>query len=112
VHAPQPCEHADGPRRDLHLAEPRDLLAELPVALLRPGPEEGAAIIDDPASLQVIDRLLDDGPQPRAVDTDEGVSEIERDRADGETAVQRAALDGQMSRNGQYVQASTLGFGV
>jgi hypothetical protein len=49
---------------------------------------------------------------------DEGIAEVERDRRDLEAlrhltmVAQRAALDGQTSRNGQYVQASGLGFGV
>jgi hypothetical protein len=50
-----------------------------------------------------------------AVHADERVPEVEGDRGDGDPFCghpQLATLDGQMSRNGQYVQLMALGRGV
>ena len=58
--------------------------------------------------------VLDDRPQARSVDADERVPEVDGDRRDGEAGrhLSVATLEGQMSRNGQYVHARALGRGV
>ena len=83
----------------------RDLLAELPLALLRPGGQERRRSSTMPAPLERDRRSPRRRAQARPVDPDERVAEVERDRGDRDATrsrhAQRAALDGQMSRNGQ-----------
>ena len=86
----------------------------LPVTFLGPRGEERRAVRHQPAEEQRIGGLVDHGREGGAIGPDERVPEIDRDGGDRETGshAQRATLDGQMSRNGQYVQASVPGFGV
>ncbi len=113
-HPPQASEDANEPVCQVHLAELGHLLAELPLALLRPDREEvlrreRAEPLDDRAGGH-----LDDSTEPGPVDRNEGIAEIERDGVDGREVHPGhvATLDGQISRNGQYEQAMRSGLAV
>ncbi len=68
----------------------------------------------DAAQRQRIRRFVDHGCEGRPIRPDQRVAKVDGDRGDrdGSAHDQRATLDGQMSRNGQYVQARVPGFGV
>ena len=91
----------------------RDFLAELSVALLGPRAQEGGSVPHQPSEREGVCRLVDDSRKGRPIGSDERVSEVDRDRRDRDAPGHPyATLDGQMSRNGQYVHESALGFGV
>ncbi|MCI0343828.1 MAG: sulfatase-like hydrolase/transferase, partial [Chloroflexi bacterium] len=105
---------------EVDLAEAWDLVAELPGALLGPRLEERAAVVEPAACADPLRCLGDDCSQAGPVHADERVPEVERHGPDaGQSprlvsvgAIRHlAALDGQISRNGQYVHASGLGLG-
>ena len=88
--------------REVDLAELRDLLAELPIPLLRPRGKERRPLEVRPSSADRVGRQLNDPPEGRPADGHERVAEVERDRGDPrELPGHVATLDGQMVLNGQ-----------
>ena len=95
-------EHPNQSLLEVDLSELRDLLAELPLALLGPGREKRVTVdvrhaFDDP-----VRHDGDDAAEAVAIDRDQGVPEVEGDRGDPiEWRRHGATLDGQIALNGQ-----------